>query len=104
MATAAGCLLRAEQQDEGHEEVPPRLREHEDEDDRDAGAHERQDDPSQGACIALAPSTQAASSSEIGTESMKFFVIQIAIGSDDAAMKRIVADQRVEQVELHEQA
>ena len=42
------------------------------------------------AFIALAPSTQAASSSEIGTESMKFFVIQIAMGSDVAAMKKMV--------------
>ena len=42
------------------------------------------------ACIELAPSTQAASSSEIGTESMKFFVIQIAIGSDVADMKTMV--------------
>ena len=39
--------------------------------------------------IDVAPSTQAASSSEIGTESMKFFSIQIAMGSDVAAMKRM---------------
>src|SRR5512141_105329 len=43
------------------------------------------------AVMALAPSTQAASSRLIGTESMKFLVIQIAIGRDVAAMKKIVA-------------
>ena len=37
------------------------------------------------ACIALAPSTQAASSREIGTESMKFFVMKMAIGNWVAA-------------------
>ncbi len=36
-----------------------------------------------------APSTHAASSSETGTESMKFFSIQIAIGSEVAVMNRI---------------
>src|SRR5262245_59911849 len=41
------------------------------------------------ACMDPAPSTHAASSSEMGTESMKFLSIQIAIGSDVAAMKRI---------------
>ncbi|GHH72810.1 hypothetical protein GCM10017772_22960 [Promicromonospora soli] len=42
------------------------------------------------ACMADAPSVHAASSSEIGTESMKFFVIQIAMGNDVAAMKKMV--------------
>ncbi len=36
-----------------------------------------------------APSVHAASSSEIGTESMKFFAIQIAIGSEVAARKKM---------------
>src|SRR3954453_9696950 len=38
-----------------------------------------------------APSVQAASSSDTGTPSMKFFIIQIANGSDVALMNRIVA-------------
>ena len=38
----------------------------------------------------LAPSTHAASSSSMGTESIKFLVIQIAIGKDDADMNSIV--------------
>lgn len=42
------------------------------------------------AVIAEAPSTQEASSRETGTESMKFFIIQIAMGSEVAAMNRIV--------------
>jgi len=37
-----------------------------------------------------APSTQAASSSTIGTESMKFFIIQIAIGRLVADMNRMI--------------
>src|SRR5690349_3035140 len=42
-------------------------------------------------CSQPAPSVQAASSSSTGTESMKFFIIQMANGSDDAAMNRISA-------------
>ena len=38
-----------------------------------------------------APSVQAASSSETGTPSMKFFIIQMANGSEVALMNRIVA-------------
>src|SRR3954454_24932998 len=38
-----------------------------------------------------APSVQAASSSDTGTPSMKFFIIQIANGSDVAVMKNTVA-------------
>ena len=37
-----------------------------------------------------APSVQAASSSAIGTPSMKFFISQIANGSEVAARNRIV--------------
>ena len=43
------------------------------------------------AVSADAPSTQAASSSSKGTESMKFLVIQIAMGKVVVAMKKIVA-------------
>ncbi len=39
----------------------------------------------------FAPSVHAASSSETGTASMKFFVIQIANGSELAVMNRTVA-------------
>src|SRR4029453_4922548 len=42
-------------------------------------------------CSQPAPSVQAASSSSTGTESMKFFIIQMANGRDDAAMKRMRA-------------
>ncbi|BAS17827.1 hypothetical protein AHiyo8_61300 [Arthrobacter sp. Hiyo8] len=38
-----------------------------------------------------APSIQAASSSSNGTESMKFLVIQMAIGKVVVAMKKMVA-------------
>ena len=38
----------------------------------------------------LAPSTQAASSNSTGTESMKFLVIQMAMGREDAARKNMV--------------
>ncbi|OEI67426.1 hypothetical protein Cus16_2856 [Curtobacterium sp. ER1/6] len=44
-AHRGGHLVGREQQDERDEEVPPGLDEHEDEHDRDAGAHERHDDP-----------------------------------------------------------
>ena len=43
------------------------------------------------AVMALAPSTHAASSRVTGTESMKFFVIQMAMGSDVAARNSTVA-------------
>ena len=42
------------------------------------------------ACMLPAPSTQAASSSEIGTPSMKVLVSQIANGSELVAMNMIV--------------
>jgi hypothetical protein len=42
------------------------------------------------AVIRPAPSTHAASSSEIGTESMTFFVIRIAMGSEVADRNRTV--------------
>src|SRR3954454_1961842 len=42
-------------------------------------------------CNQPAPSVQAASSSSTGTPSMKFFIIQIANGSDVAVMKNTVA-------------
>src|SRR5690348_9392728 len=42
-------------------------------------------------CSQPAPSVQAASSRLTGTASMKFFIIQIANGSDEAAMNRMSA-------------
>ncbi len=41
-----------------------------------------------------APSVQAASSSDTGTPSMKFFIIQIANGIDVADMKKTVEADR----------
>ena len=64
--------------------------------------HQRQHDPQQ--CLhGDAPSVQAASSSSIGTPSMKFFISQIANGSAVVARKSIGRRHGVDQIELHEQ-